>query len=207
MTKVEICNAAIFDIGGAVINSLEYPYESKEAEVCDASFDSTVLELLSDFNWSFALTSASLVLTDIPEKLGFEYAYLLPGDLLKLVEIFNENSNRIAYKIIKHPTSTTQVMLTNKESVSISYITNILSNVENFNPLFTRTVSTLLAVKLIPHVYGAENQALVQRLRQTQMQLHQEALLTAQAHDANQQESNTGRFNWYVESRGGYYGN
>lgn len=96
---VGICNSALIKLGASTIMSLIEG--SKNANLCNEQFDKLRDELLRAHNWNFATARAKLAqLTDAP-AFGFDHAYQLPSDWLRVVSVHDSNTGRgaVEYKI------------------------------------------------------------------------------------------------------------
>lgn len=84
-SQVEIVNRAIIKLGGETITSLAD--NKKSARVFSSLWDTVRKAELSRTYWNFATQRASLpALADAPDW-GFAYAYQLPTDYLKLMQV------------------------------------------------------------------------------------------------------------------------
>ena len=83
--SVEIVNSALTKLGAARIMSLDD--NVKEAREMHALYDLRRDALLRAHNWSFSMKRTSLpALVDAPAW-GYTYAYQLPGDCLRVVQV------------------------------------------------------------------------------------------------------------------------
>ena len=83
LSKVEIANLPILDLGGNAISS--FTEGSKEANLVSAYWNAVRDEMLGKFNWSFAKKWLSLAEDtgyDIMRD-DYEYAYTLPSDYIR----------------------------------------------------------------------------------------------------------------------------
>lgn len=124
-TETEIANRALTRLGQAFITSLSQQ-QSIEARIVTLFYTSTREELLSRFNWSFAIERIALAslsgnLTD------FSYKYALPNNYLKVINLIDstdysdlEDSWRIEGKYIYTDLSPTY----------IKYVKNITDSTE-----------------------------------------------------------------------------
>jgi len=92
-TEVEVCNHALTMLGESRISSLEDANE--RARVCSVVYDQTRDELLSDFEWPFAIERRSLAAVSETNITEFDYKYALPSDYLKLLDILDDETYAI----------------------------------------------------------------------------------------------------------------
>lgn len=87
--RVEIVNLALARLGESPIQSLDEG--TVPANTAKLLFDSARRSALRDFNWSFALATASLArLVETP--VDFRYAYALPADCIRAIRLRGERS-------------------------------------------------------------------------------------------------------------------
>lgn len=84
-TDISICSSALVLVGADEINS--FADESREAKLCGILYDTTVKNLLQEHPWRFSLTQASLAQTEATPLYGFQYAYQLPVDCLRVLSM------------------------------------------------------------------------------------------------------------------------
>lgn len=81
-TDIEVANRCLAILGEPSITALSDP--SKAARTITANYDSIRDALLRSYRWKFAMKRVQLVAdTDAP-LFGFDYAYTLPSDFLRL---------------------------------------------------------------------------------------------------------------------------
>lgn len=154
-TKIGICNMAISYVGGQIINSLEYPYESKEAEVCDLFFDQALTEVLRNFAWGFATATIQLTRLTSENQLGFSFTYALPQDCVRVLEIVNPTPpGKVNYELSFDSTSNSRVLLSNKSPAVLKY-TKKITNYELADGAFISALSYLLSSFIAVPLLGA----------------------------------------------------
>lgn len=84
-SSVEIANRALTKLGARRILSLED--DQKEARELNSMFDIVRDKALRSNNWNFAMTRASLPALAETPAWGFTYAYQLPADCLRVVQV------------------------------------------------------------------------------------------------------------------------
>lgn len=82
-TDVEICSQALLLVGADEITS--FSDETREALICQAMYDTTLKSLLEEHPWRFSLAQAQLAQLVATPLYGYNYAYQLPTDMLRLM--------------------------------------------------------------------------------------------------------------------------
>lgn len=85
MTDVAICSAALVMVGADELNS--FADETREAKLCNLLYDTTVKNLLQDHPWRFSLAQSSLAQLVATPLYGYNYAYQLPTDCLRVISM------------------------------------------------------------------------------------------------------------------------
>lgn len=86
-SKVDIINLALAQLGVATITSLSDA--SPQSRLASRTYDELLEEVLRDHPWNFATTRVSLAVSTTAPDWGFDYAYPVPSDYLRLVEVYN----------------------------------------------------------------------------------------------------------------------
>lgn len=94
LSPVALCSRALLKIGAQTITSFDD--DRIEADIAEAFFEPTRDALLSAYPWRFAVAQANLVRMNTAPLADYAYAYLLPGDCLRVLSIGGENYRRIA---------------------------------------------------------------------------------------------------------------
>lgn len=137
-SPTSICNSGLRKIGAARIIGLSDT--SKNGMLCNEAYDELRKELLSSHPWNFASKrSASLAEVATQPKWGFDHAYQLPNDCLRVFKtnlLFDED-----YKIEDDK------LLTNSNSVQILYAVD-LEDAGKFRPYFVNAFAWRIAAEL-----------------------------------------------------------
>lgn len=195
---IHICNLALDRLGQRAISNLSEP--STDAEyVCARHFDQTRRELLREFIFPF---SKKLVLltasTEVEPAFGFETAYALPNDFIRLRALgdttINDDTPPGLYDLVDSHIYTGEG---DDDGLQMTY-TYDARNVSKYDPLFV----SLLKLKL------AQNMAYKFTLKTgllTQINAEYEAL-AARAQAINGQEAGVRRVErskWVAQRRSG----
>ncbi|RKX94620.1 MAG: hypothetical protein DRZ90_11640 [Spirochaetes bacterium] len=89
-TKVELCNHALSYLGESRISSLEEGNE--RARICSLLYGQTRDELLSDFEWPFAIQRRALAAVSEDNPTKYEYRYALPADYLMIIDLLDSDT-------------------------------------------------------------------------------------------------------------------
>ena len=89
MTKTEICNVALSQVGtGKAIADFDTD-QSQEAKACRTLFDSFMSTVLRGFNWNFAAVFVNVEPVVIYPNQEFNYGYRYPSDCLYVRRFWN----------------------------------------------------------------------------------------------------------------------
>jgi hypothetical protein len=122
--------------------------DNKRARVLDAIYDSTRQALLRSYVWNFAKTRANLAASTEAVAFGFSYKALLPVDCLKWIGVYDESEPgyQVNYTGARVPHKVEgRYVLSDSNPIKGFYIKDV-TDPEQFDPLFTATLSALLAV-------------------------------------------------------------
>lgn len=138
MNTVQICNLALYPLGGTPISSLDEG--SKEADLCKDLYPTMVLTVLSAHKWSFAKKEVSLAESSTYEMLDtrFEFAYQLPADYVRMSR---PEKRGVIYE------RRGQYLATNESPFSIEYIASITDTIL-FPEMFAQAVAARLSVPM-----------------------------------------------------------
>ena len=96
ITDISICAAALQLVGAEEITS--FGDETREARICASIYSTIKADLLQSHTWRFAIRQEELNrLVAIP-LFGFDYAYSLPADFLRLVGKDNPTSKHQVFE-------------------------------------------------------------------------------------------------------------
>ena len=139
--KVEIVNIALARLGESPIQSLEEG--TVPANVAKLLYDSARRSTLRDYNWSFALATASLArLAESPTD--FHCAYSLPADCLRAIRVRGG-----------HPFAVRgQTLYTDALRCTLEYIADVTDDTR-FDAKFVEAFTYKLASELAMSVKGS----------------------------------------------------
>jgi len=170
VSKVEICNNALQNLGAGKITSITE--NTVEAIECNLRYDTARRALLSMHPWNFAIRRALLNADVTAPAFNYSYAYTLPSDFLGLVMTSLEEQYQSPHpQVVNSPLYTSDVssyggidkyrlergddgtlkLLSYESGVGIVYISDV-EDEQSFSPTFTdlmaRYLSALIAYKI-----------------------------------------------------------
>lgn len=171
-TKTQLANRALAYLGEAAISDIA-DVTSKPARVCNEIVDGVIDEHLREHRWNCAISRATLAELVAAPNHGFERAFQLPADFLRLLEVNGEQfDGSDEYLEIED----NQRLLTNQSEAKVRYVRRI--GVAEFDPMLAKAVALGLAVEIaVPLTANLPLQGQVATL-------HARALSKAKAVDA-----------------------
>jgi hypothetical protein len=142
VTVTTICNKALAHLGEPRIT--DFHESSVNAEKCRDHYDLELTSLLRMHRWNFARDRETLAELDEAPAFGWERAFQLPSDCLRVLELNGnevENGNNDAFEIEGRK------LLTDAETASIIY-TRYITDASQYDALFVEALSYKLAVAL-----------------------------------------------------------
>ena len=121
-TPTDIVNIALRRCGANRISNLASD-ASKEGVVARDLYDEARRDLLASHNWNFAVRRASLTVLATEPSFGWDYAYTLPEQFIRLISVHpdDDDDSIIPYKL-ESMDSEDRVLLCNATTVYIRYI-------------------------------------------------------------------------------------
>lgn len=146
-SEVQICNLALMKFGNISIASVDD--DTKEARACKVFFPLLRDELVYSHPWNFAMkrVDISASLTTTP-AFGFDYAYTLPTDCLRVWEFFGYDGDWVV--------ENGQLLTDAEEKIYIRYIYQV-TQTGKFNPSFVQCLATRLAAELATKLSDDKN--------------------------------------------------
>lgn len=150
--STDIVNDALARLGISQITSLTDG--SKQAQFASRMYDQTRDEVLALRDWTFAVKRATLSQAASGNS-EWLYAYTLPADFLRLVQINNDEIGTIKHKFALEGNK----IFTDSATLAVVYIAQI-TDVSLYSPLFVECLSIKLAAKLAGPLAGDRKMAL-----------------------------------------------
>ena len=149
-SEVSICNLALGKLGAGTIIALDE--ESTEARVCRLHYAQTRDEVLRSHRWNFAIKPEILVRDAEVPIFGWAFAYVLPTDCLRVLEMN-------AWDMAKRA-GTWEIegkwLVTNAEDAFIRYIQRVV-DCNKFDSIFVEALALRLASKIAMPINGSTN--------------------------------------------------
>jgi hypothetical protein len=141
-SETSICNAALQLIKNSrqIANRAE---GTKEANACDVIFDELRDAMLELHTWTFAMKRVQLAQISEAPAFGWDHAYELPSDCLRLVAVFDNSEARGSVAYILEDGA----LLTDATSIYITYVRR-LTDPNQMSAAFRIALSKLLASRL-----------------------------------------------------------
>ena len=135
-STVDICNGALNQLGATTILSLTE--DSKNARLCNSRFTQVRDSVFRSHPWNCLQKRVELAQDTTAPAWGFEYAYTLPADCLRLLKILDFDSN---YKVEGRK------ILSNTETMKILYVSRV-TDANEYDELLRETLSSALSADI-----------------------------------------------------------
>ncbi|MDC7250333.1 MAG: hypothetical protein PQJ49_10490 [Sphaerochaetaceae bacterium] len=130
----------------------------KNIKICKFKLQQAIRRVQEEFSWSFLLMPLSIELdTTVNHKMGYQVAYKLPNNILRLSTVFSDDYRRAGNYI-----------LSNDSSLEVWGMTSEIP--ENVPSDFWDLVSTALAIIVLPTIMPSESNLLSLIIQQYQWQ-------------------------------------
>ena len=147
VSKIDICNLALAQLGQEPISSLEQ--EDERARRCRLFYDPIRREVLRTHNWSFACAQADLALIDTQNRgIKTQYIYTYPQDCLFLRKVYGADGSRnVPFQEMYRTDQQVRVIACAVPQAQAEY-TRDISDTSQFDPAFVKALSLALATDL-----------------------------------------------------------
>lgn len=189
-TETEIVNGALTKLGGVPIKSLDD--QTKHGRMAKRDYAKFRDELLHEHHWRFATKRASLPQSLQAPEWGFVYAYDIPSDCTKVIEVNGENINYMTSKI---RVEGRQVLTDLEPELEIAYIRKGSEEPGNFSPIFRQALEAKLAAEWALFVTGDS------RVQANMVQLEREKLAKGKSIDSQEGTPKAHEANLWVQAR------
>lgn len=147
-TDTDLANAALAYLGEMPISSIDDP-ASKPARMCRQFAREAMNEVLRMHRWNRATKRGYLARDVVAPLGGFSYAYLMPTDCLRVMEV-NDDEYRESNE---HYELEGRRLLTNDEAVTLRYVAEI--QIADADPLLAQAMALRLAAKVCVGLTGS----------------------------------------------------
>lgn len=164
ISKVDICNMALAQLGQEAISSLGQ--DDERARRCALFYEPVKREVLRTHNWAFADSMVSLALLASDGEGEWPYMYAYPQDCLFLRHVFGGaplKGRPVAFKEVYQNDIHARVILCAAPGAHAEY-TRDIKDESLFDPAFVKAFSLALAADLAVTLSG--DAALAQRVLQ-----------------------------------------
>jgi hypothetical protein len=147
-SATDICNLALGHLGESPIESMDE--DTAAARACALFYSPTRDAAIRAHRWNFAQERLALAQNEATPAFGWSYAYTLPGDCLRVVEL---NDTEIGDVLTDECVIEGRNLLTNASTANVVYLKRI-EDVSLYDPLFVEAFAIKLAIALSEKVRG-----------------------------------------------------
>lgn len=148
ISKVDICNMALANIGQPPIQTLESRNPGASEKACKLRYDEARLEALAGNLWNFASMYRKGARLDIEAKYPYVYAFAFPADALQLFEIQRIKGDLpVPFEVTDRPDQAGKLVHCDLASPTFVY-TRDKEDPTTFDYDFIQAMSWLLASKI-----------------------------------------------------------
>ena len=192
-TKVSIANQALGWLGANLITA--FTDNTNEAKLIDANYDDIRDTVLEERAWTFATRRILLVPSITTPTYGWSYQFLLPGDILRVLEARND-------KKAMGPNGLQWVregdfILSDSDTLNVRYLVR-LDDPAQYSPSFSQALAARLAADLAIPLTESRS------LQQSMFGLYAQKLKIAAALDGMQGRAKSFNSNKLTRVRGAY---
>lgn len=146
ISKIDICNMALSNLGSPPIQSFDGPQPAQRA--CKLRYDEARLEALSGNLWNFATMYREGTRIDIAAKPPHRFVYAYPPDALRIFEIYRpKGAPPVPFEVTDRPDAPGKIIHTAIEKPVFIY-TRDKSDPTTFDFDFIQAMAWLLASKI-----------------------------------------------------------
>ena len=146
-SDTDICNLALGHLGEARVSSLDE--DTVAARACALHYGPVLNQVLRSHRWNFAAKRAVLTVNATAPAFGWSYAYDLPADCVRVLELNDSEFNDVSDEYVVEG----RQLLTDADKVNLIYIRKI-TDVAQFDALFIEALALKLAVALSETIRG-----------------------------------------------------
>ena len=158
-TQLSLCNLALDKVSEKPITDIAAVLP--RAEALNREYQQALDVVLRRAFWSFAIVRTSLTVNSTAPAFGYDYAFDLPADCIRLETVNNANAEDYnAQRLYKKEAGQ---ILTNEDVCKITYVKNGTLSPDTvdtlpglMDPLFIECFTTYLAAQIAPTVKNAD---------------------------------------------------
>ena len=154
-TQVSLCNLALDRVSEKPITTIADV--TPRAEACAREYQDTLDAILRRAFWSFAIVRSSLTVNSTAPAFGYDYAFDLPTDCIRLETVNNAAAED--YNAQSRYKKEAGQILTNESVCNVTYVSRRLSSPDDvdtlpglMDPLFIQAFASLLGAAIAPTV-------------------------------------------------------
>jgi len=140
-SKVDVANRALRMVGATRITS--FTQGTPSANAVNDIYDEVLKELLASAEWKFAKKRSNLARSSTTPVYEYDYAYALPSDWLRTVDVHNNDNGIGNFKYREAQVGSQNVLETNEEQVYLTYV-YFEQDPNLMTPTFRTALSTAL---------------------------------------------------------------
>lgn len=167
ITAISLCNTALAQLGGNLINS--FTEGTTEATLCNTFWDQTRLTLLTQHPWNFAVERVELARNATAPVFGYQYSFTLPTTCLRVLEVDLDGDYKIEGRKI----------LTDRTTCKIKFVKDI-TDVSTWSKGFVHAMTAAMRSHLAYPITKSSQEV------STAIALFEQALVEAKAIDASE---------------------
>jgi hypothetical protein len=142
----DICNAALVKLGEKRITDAGFATPENERErLCNQNYERIRDRELRKNRWNFAIKRATLAPDEDEPVYGYDYAFTVPADMVRLIEI---DETRKGYKL-----EGGKILTDVGDEINIRYVKKV-TVVNEMDPIFRDALASALAVELCERLPG-----------------------------------------------------
>lgn len=187
ITKINICNLALAQLGQSPISSLEQ--ENEKARRLNLFYAPVRDEVLRTHNWAFAAVEEPLALLEEQADAQGRFVYKYPAEALFIRRVFATNRARLPFQEFFRPDLQSRVIVTPAQQAYGEY-TRRITDENLFDAAFIKSFSLALACDLAVSL-TADTQLAAQLLQKYTLSLEEarrsnasESFIPGNMHDA-----------------------
>lgn len=121
-TSLSICNSALIKLGAEVITALSD--NNKRAKLCNAQYETIKNKILKSHLWNFSIKRAQLSADISVPTWGFNSAFVLPSDYLRIVEVRYDYKYAVEGNLLLLEEGLTEIVTDEAEASSTTTVIN-----------------------------------------------------------------------------------
>ena len=154
-TPEAICNQALSWLGGSLITDITVSEDSNEWRLCSANYEPLRDAVLTEYEWTFAVTRITPAAATDPANGGFSKAFTIPATALRVLQvtsIVEENTASSAtglgrYSKVEWLREGDLIMVNGAESIYARVIQQV-TDTTKFSPAFDQALAARIAMDI-----------------------------------------------------------